>query len=39
MRRVLRHDDTRLRMAAYLTIDEEVAIYCPECAAREFDGP
>jgi hypothetical protein len=24
---------------ALLTIDDEIAVYCPECAAREFDGP
>jgi hypothetical protein len=24
---------------AYLTVDDEVAVYCPDCAAREFgDG-
>lgn len=26
------------RFRAYLTIDDEVAIYCPECAEREFGG-
>ena len=27
-------DDERFR--AYLTIDGEVAVFCPECAEREF---
>lgn len=22
----------------YLTVDDELATYCPDCAAREFDG-
>lgn len=30
------HDDDRFR--AYLTVDDEVAVYCPECADREFRG-
>jgi hypothetical protein len=29
-------EDERFR--AYLTIDDEVAVYCPECAEREFSG-
>jgi hypothetical protein len=24
------------RFRAYLTIDDEVVIYCPDCAEREF---
>ena len=28
-------DDERFR--AYLTIDDEIAVYCPDCAEREFD--
>jgi hypothetical protein len=27
-------DDNRWR--AYLTIDDEIGFYCPECAEREF---
>ena len=23
---------------AYLDVDRDVAIYCPDCAEREFDG-
>jgi hypothetical protein len=30
------HDGERFR--AYLTVDDEVAVYCPECAEREFGG-
>jgi hypothetical protein len=28
------HDD---RWRAYLSSDDEVVVYCPDCAAREFD--
>ncbi len=26
------------RWKAYLTIDDELAVYCPACAKREFGG-
>jgi hypothetical protein len=25
------------RFRAYLTVDDEIAVYCPECAESEFD--
>jgi hypothetical protein len=30
--------DDASRWRAYLTDDEEVAVYCPDCARLEFDG-
>jgi hypothetical protein len=32
------HDD-RDRWRAYLSGDDEVLVYCPECAEREFGDP
>jgi DNA-directed RNA polymerase subunit RPC12/RpoP len=34
---VLAHLD-QSRWKAYLTDDDDVVIYCPDCAKREFDG-
>lgn len=31
-------DDRGLGWRALLTIDDEVAIYCPDCAREEFGG-
>jgi hypothetical protein len=25
------------RFRAYLTVDDEIAVYCPDCAESEFD--
>jgi hypothetical protein len=29
-------DEEAFGWTAYLTIDDEVAVYCPACAAKEF---
>jgi hypothetical protein len=31
-------DEAARGWRAFLTVDEEVATFCPECAAREFDA-
>jgi hypothetical protein len=31
-------DEDRKRWSAYLTDDDEVVLYCPVCAEREFAG-
>ena len=30
--------DAAVGWRAYLTVDDEVAVYCPDCAAVEFGG-
>ena len=35
-KRVWLHDDGD-RWRAYLSSDDEVVVYCPDCAGREFD--
>jgi Zn finger protein HypA/HybF involved in hydrogenase expression len=31
-------DDARARWRAYLTVDEQTVVYCPDCAKSEFDN-